>query len=85
MVSKMSSNFGQTGPSIMELSSLERLKYPHILMTKKTVSPLLLGCFYPIFLLLAGNEKIIKSLNEFEFRLDLTTYYRFSCLERLKN
>ena len=66
----------------MELSSLEHLKNtPHRLVIKKTVIPLFLGCFfYLILLILAGNEEIIKSLNEFETWPDLTTYYGVSCL-----
>ena len=39
----------------------------------KMVSPLFPSCFDPIFLILAGNENMHKSLDEFEYGPDLTT------------
>ena len=63
----------------MELSALERLKYPHRLIMGKMVSPLFHDCFDPICFILAafeGNENMhFKSLDEFKFRLDLNTTF----------
>ena len=43
------------------------------------VNLLILGCCYPILLILSGNENIDSSLDEFEFQPDLTTDYEVSC------
>ena len=39
----------------------------------KTVLPLFLGSFYPILFMLAGNDGMHESLEEFEIRPDPTT------------
>ena len=44
-----------------------------------TVSPLFLGCFHPFLLILAGNDDMHESLDEFDFRPDWTTYCGVSC------
>ena len=51
----------------------------HRLIMGKRASSRLLGCFDQIFLILAGNDDIYKSLHEFEIWSDLTTDYRVSC------
>ena len=43
------------------------------------VLPLFLGCFYPIPFILAGNDDMHESLEEFEFLLDPTTDRGVSC------
>ena len=40
---------------------------------KKTVLPLFLGCFYRILFILAGNDDMHESSEEFEIRPDPTT------------
>ena len=40
---------------------------------EKTVLPLFLGCFYPILFILAGNDDMHESSEEFEIRPDWTT------------
>ena len=47
---------------------------------EKTMLPLFLGCFYPILFILAGNDDMHESLEEFEFRPDLNTDCGVSCL-----
>ena len=48
-------------------------------MMKKTVSQLVLSCFNPFLFILAGNYNMHESLDEFEFRPDLTTDCGVSC------
>ena len=43
---------------------------------------LFLGCFYPILFILAGNDDMHESSEEFEIRPDLTA--KLVALERLK-
>ena len=77
---RMSSNFGEIGQRTIKLSALECLKTTPIdLYWGKTVSPFFLGCFCPIILILAGNEEINKSLEDFECWPNLTTHYGVSC------
>ena len=40
---------------------------------RKTVSPLFLGCFHPFFFILAGNDVMHESSEEFQFWPDWTT------------
>ena len=55
----------------MELAALERRKnLRHHFFSV---------AFEPILFKLAGNENMHNILDEFEFRPDLTTDYRFSC------
>ena len=49
---------------------------------EKTVLPL--GCFYPILFILAGNDDMHESSEEFEIRPDLTTDCGVSCPLALK-
>ena len=41
--------------------------------------PLFLGCFYPILFILAGDDDMHESLEEFEFLPDPTTDFGVSC------
>ena len=43
------------------------------------VLPLFLGCFYPILFILAGNDDMHESSEEFDFLPDTTTDCRVSC------
>ena len=51
----------------------------HRVIMAKTVLPLSLGCFYPICFILAGNDDMHESIEEFEIRPDLTTDCGVSC------
>ena len=55
----------------MELIALERLKYQRHDVFSVAIDPILFK--------LADNEDMHDSLDEFEFRPDLTTDYRVSC------
>ena len=65
----MSSKFGEIRPWTTELAALERLKISYTYSGEKdviTFSPLIL-------FILAGNDVMHKSLDEFEIRPDPTT------------
>ena len=53
-----------------EVNCLECQKYPHRVLMGKTMSPLFLYCFWCYFFILADNEAMHKSLDEFEYRPD---------------
>ena len=44
----------------------------HRIIMVKMVSPLFLGCFYPILFILAGKKDMHESSDEFEFQPDWT-------------
>ena len=46
---------------------------------KKTVLPLVHGCFYPILFILAGNDDMHESSEEFEILTDPITDCGVSC------
>ena len=46
---------------------------------EKTELPLFLGCFYPILFILAGNDDMHESSEEFKIRPDRTTDCGVSC------
>ena len=46
---------------------------------EKTVLPLFFGCFYPILFILAGNDDMHESSEEFEIQPDPTTDCGVSC------
>ena len=50
----------------------------------KTASSHFLNVFYQTLFILAGNDDMHDSLNEFEIWPDSTTYYRVNCLKRMK-
>ena len=54
-------------------------KYPHRLIMGKMVSPFFSAVYSPILFILADNEDMHKSLDEFEFWPDLRTDYGVSC------
>ena len=60
----MSSKFGKIRPWTTELAALERLKKCHRIVS---------AIFHQILFILAGNEDVHKSLDEFEIRPDPTT------------
>ena len=67
MRARRSSNFCQSRLLTAELAAIKRLK-KRIIMGK-TVLPLFLGCYF----ILAGNDDIHESLDEFESWPDPTT------------
>ena len=76
----MSSKFGQIRPRTSELAALERRKkIPIDLKWGKLRHHIFSAVFDQILFILAGNEDMHKSLDEFEFRPDPTTDYGVSC------
>ena len=72
MRARTSSNFGLIGPPTAELAALERLKkIPIDLYWGKML--------YQILFILAGNDDIYKSFDEFEIRPDQIMDHRVSC------
>ena len=67
-------NFGLIGPQTAELVALERLKKnPHRLIMGKGCLHFFSAVLDRILFILAGNDNIHESLDEFEIWLDLTT------------
>ena len=73
MRARTSSNFGLIGPPTAELAALESLKYPHRLIKGKRCLHFFSAILDLILFILAGNDKIHKSLDKFEIRLDPNT------------
>ena len=69
----MSLNFSLIGPPTAELAALERLKNPHRLIMRKQCLHFFSAVLDPILFILAGNDNIHESLDEFEIRLDPNT------------
>ena len=69
----MSLKFGKIQPWTTELAALERLKKSHRLIMEEMTSSHFLHYFYLILFILARNEDMHKSLDEFEIRQDPTT------------
>ena len=67
----MSLNFGQ-------IQSLVSMVTDRVMMGK-TVSPFFSAVFHLILFILAGNDDMHESSDEFEFRLDWTTDCGVSC------
>ena len=67
----ISLKFGQIQPLVSMVTDR--------VMMGKIVSPLFLGCFYPILFILAGNDDKHESSDDFEFRLDWTADCGVSC------
>ena len=65
----MSSKFGRIRPQTTELAALEHLKKNPILITGKTTRITFSkdAIFHQILFILAGNEDLHQSLDEFEF------------------
>ena len=76
----MSSKFGRIRPRTTELAALEhRKKFPKTYNGENYVITFSRLLFDRILFILAGNEDMHKSLDEFEFRPDPTTDYGVSC------
>ena len=69
----MSSKFGEIRPWTAELAALERLKKSHRLIMEKMTSSHFLRYFSSDPFILAGNEDMHRSLDEFEIQPDPTT------------
>ena len=67
----MSLTVGQIQP----LVSMETYR----VMMKKTASPLFSAVFHPFLFILAGNDDMHESSDEFAFRPDWITYCGVSC------
>ena len=75
MRAQTSSNFGLIGPPTAELAALECLKKSPQAFNGKMMSPLFSAVLNLILFILAGNDKIHESLDEFEIRLDPNTRF----------
>ena len=73
MTARTSSNFGLIGPLTAELAALVCLKNPHRLIMGKRCLHFFTAVLDLILFILAGNDNIHKSLDEFEILLDPTT------------
>ena len=69
---RTSSNFGLSGPPTAELAALERLKKSHRKMGKRCLL-FFSAVLDRILFMLAGNDNIHESLDEFDIRPDPTT------------
>ena len=69
----MSSKFGEIRPWTSVLAALERLKKSHRLIMEKMTSSHFSAISHLILFIIAGNEDMNKSLDEFEIRSDPTT------------
>ena len=68
-----SSNFVVIGPPTGELAALELLKNPHMLKWEKGCLHLFSAVLDRILFILAGNDYIHESFDEFEIQPDSTT------------
>ena len=66
-------HYATAGQHILMLLATDRI------IMEKTMLPLFLGFFHLILSILAGNDDMHESLEEFEFRTDWTTDCRVSC------
>ena len=70
----MSSKFGKIRPWTTKLAALERLKKKsHRLIMENMLSSHFSAIFHLILFILAGNEDMHKSLDEFEIQPDQNT------------
>ena len=74
--SSTSSNFGLIGPPTVELAALKRLKNPNKLIMGKICLYFFSAVLDWILFILAGNNNIHESLDEFEIQLDPTTGFQ---------
>ena len=77
--SRTSSKFGQIGPRTAELAALERLEKSPKTYNGRNLVTTLTPIFGSIILILAGNEDMHESLDEFKFRPDTDTNTRVIC------
>ena len=83
MRARRSSKFGHIRLLTAELAALERLKNPHRLVMGKWRCHLFSAVLDQILFILAGNDDIHKSLDDFEIRPDPIRNHRVA-LEHLK-
>ena len=67
------------GPDRIRILVSMATESSHRVIMEKTVSPLFLAVSHPILLILAGNDDMHESSDEFEFWLDWTTDCGVSC------
>ena len=79
MRARKSSDFGLIGPPTAELVALERLKNPHRLIMGKRCLLFFFAVLDRILFVLAGNDNIHESLDEFEIQSNLIRDHRVSC------
>ena len=80
MRAQKSSNFGLIEPPTAELAALERVKKnPHMLIMGKRSLLFFSALLDRILFMLAGNDKIQESLDEFKIQSDLIRDHRVSC------
>ena len=79
ITSRTSSKFGQIGPRTAELAALERLEKSPWTYNGRNLVNILAPSFESIILILAGNEDMHESLDEFKFRPDTDTNTRVIC------
>ena len=81
ITSRTSSKFGQIGPRTAELAALERLeKSPSTYnLMEKSCEHSSSFIFDSIILILAGNEDMHESFDQFKFQLNTTTNSRVIC------
>ena len=80
MRARKSSNFGLIGPPTVELAALERLKkIPIGLQWEKRCLLFFSAVLGRILSMLAGNDNIHESLDEFEIQSNLIRDHRVSC------
>ena len=80
MRARKSSNFGLIGPLTAELAAPEHLKKnPHRLIMGKMMSPIFSSVLNRILFMLAGDDNIHQSLDEFEIQSNLIRDHRVSC------
>ena len=82
--SRTSTNFGQIRPLTMEIAALECLKSFHRLIMGKCCLHASLFIFDRIIIKVAGNQKMHKSLDKFDFGPDQTTHFGVTCPWMLK-
>ena len=80
MRARKSSNFGLIGPPTAELAAFEHMKKnPHRLIMGKMMSPIFSAVLDRILFMLAGNDNIHESLDDFEIQSYLIRDHRVSC------
>ena len=79
MRARKSLNFGLIGPLTAELAAPEHLKNPHMLIMGKMMSPIFSSLLNRILFMLAGNDNIHQSLDEFEIQSNLIRDHRDNC------
>ena len=79
MRARASSNFGLIEPPTANIAALERLKKIPIGLWEKRCLLIFSAVLYWILIMLAGNDNIHESLDEFEIQSNLIRDHRVSC------